>query len=1134
MATRTETLLRCVRRIATQAGEELSDAQLLARYLGDGDPAAFAALVTRHGPMVLRVCQHILGNSHDAEDAFQATFLVLARKASSVRPTGSLAGWLHGVASRVALGARTTARRQGVALPLDGAPQDPRPDPLAELTAREALCILEEEVQRLPEVYRLPVTLCCLHGLTQEEAAQQLGCTPGSVKGNLERGRLRLQRRLAGRGLGLTPVLALVEVSRATAAGPAAKLVASTALSAVAAASGSTAGLVSSEVLSLARSGLAHFTLTRGKLGLLLLLTVAFTAGLAALGQRGPDPTVDDQDMPANAAFPKRNQPRLDLHGDPLPEGALARLGTVRMRHGYGITGAVYSRDGKSIIASDSFSGIHVWDVGEGKEVGQVFRGDYYSRALALSPDGRVLAVAFGNLIVRFCDPMSDREFGSLPQDVDQPSNMVFSGDGSLLAIGNSRQSVCVWEVATRRRVHEVTFPHNVAKVTFSSDGKLIACGFWDEGICRLWDLAQGKEIRQLRNEPDGKDPLFALFAPGGGPLAVWGYPDRSIRLFDASGKEIRRFADEGPANRKPTSSSCWAGSMAVSFSPSGKVLGAFREAGQIELWDVASGEKLHTLPCDRSHKPRFLVFSPDGTQLASTGTSLWAGDTIIHVWDVLQGKEIRPRNGHSAPISAVALSPDGKTVATAGEDGILHLWERSSGKHLVRLEGYPDRRPHVAFSSDGQRVIWCGSYDGDENLRILDSRTGQVVSRLEVQGREKFWTALSDNGKTALSIDEKGRSLRFHDLTTGKVTREDATGNSYPPLVLSPTGDRTISSEGSVKNVADSSDLLNVGRLGWPTPSAQFSADGRRLVAAVVWNSAWDLRSGPPADEIVVIDPIAGKELRRFGKRDVKYPSIDAVALTRDGKMIVSAETSGDSPNEQIITLWETETGKERGHFVGPRGRSQALAFSADGAFVVSGGTDTSALVWDATRPRTRSPALLPRSALDIPAHFKNLASMDAEQAYVSICALRNTPQRTVAFLGDQSSLFARTDVQVIQRWIGDLDSYEFTDRDRASQELVRILDEAEAHLKKALQSKPSAEARRQIDHLLEERSQGLTRKELRGLRVIEILEHIATPRAASDATRLAAIALLRKLAVGAPESTPTQEARASLARLE
>jgi len=187
MTTTADRLLRCVHRIASQVGPEPDDSMLLSRFLTDRDPAAFEALVARYGPMVLRVCQHVLRNRHDAEDAFQATFLVLAKKAAHIRPPGCLAGWLHGVACRVALGARTAARRRRrEGLASDLAPPDPRPDPLAELTAREALRILEEEVQRLPEAYRLPVVLCCLQGLSQDEAARQLGWTPGSVGKRLE------------------------------------------------------------------------------------------------------------------------------------------------------------------------------------------------------------------------------------------------------------------------------------------------------------------------------------------------------------------------------------------------------------------------------------------------------------------------------------------------------------------------------------------------------------------------------------------------------------------------------------------------------------------------------------------------------------------------------------------------------------------------------------------------------------------------------------------------------------------------------------------------------------------------------------------------------------------------------------
>src|SRR5262252_2101297 len=112
MPARADRLLRCVRRMACHPGPAPEDSGLLTRFLTGRDPAAFEALVARHGPMVLRVCQHVLGNRHDAEDAFQATFLVLARKAASIRPPGYLASWLHGVAYRVALGARTAARRR--------------------------------------------------------------------------------------------------------------------------------------------------------------------------------------------------------------------------------------------------------------------------------------------------------------------------------------------------------------------------------------------------------------------------------------------------------------------------------------------------------------------------------------------------------------------------------------------------------------------------------------------------------------------------------------------------------------------------------------------------------------------------------------------------------------------------------------------------------------------------------------------------------------------------------------------------------------------------------------------------------------------------------------------------------------
>ncbi|AMV28085.1 ECF RNA polymerase sigma factor SigW [Gemmata sp. SH-PL17] len=189
-----------------------TDTELLTSFVRNRDEGAFAALVERHGPMVMGTCRRILYDSHAAEDAFQAAFLVLARRAASLPRTEALARWMYGVARRVALKTRS-ARAES--LP----PQEAEGrgcDPLDELSGRELLAILDEEVRRLPSGYRLPVVLCCLEGLTLEEAAARLGCATGALRGRLERGRTRLRARLSARGLAPVAVLALAGVSRIT------------------------------------------------------------------------------------------------------------------------------------------------------------------------------------------------------------------------------------------------------------------------------------------------------------------------------------------------------------------------------------------------------------------------------------------------------------------------------------------------------------------------------------------------------------------------------------------------------------------------------------------------------------------------------------------------------------------------------------------------------------------------------------------------------------------------------------------------------------------------------------------------------------------------------------------------------
>lgn len=261
-----EHLRRAVRREPDAA---LTDGELLTLYLARRDESAFAALVRRHGPMVLGVCRRVLGNLADAEDAFQATFLVLVRKASSVRPREKVATWLHGVAYHTALKARAAAvkrrvkERQAVGMERPEA----RDDRWADL-----LPLLDQELHLLPERYRVPIVLCDLEGKTHKEAALQMGWPQGTLSGRLSRARALLARRLARHGV------ALSGAALPTALSPdpvSAALTAATAKAALAFVVGRM--LVSAKVIALAEGTVKAMLLTKLKVvtaGLLVVLTV--------------------------------------------------------------------------------------------------------------------------------------------------------------------------------------------------------------------------------------------------------------------------------------------------------------------------------------------------------------------------------------------------------------------------------------------------------------------------------------------------------------------------------------------------------------------------------------------------------------------------------------------------------------------------------------------------------------------------------------------------------------------------------------------------------------------------------------------------------------------------------------------
>jgi RNA polymerase sigma factor (sigma-70 family) len=195
-------LVRFIRRLA--GADPGPDGQLVQRFAASRDEAAFAALVQRHGSMVLGICQRLLNDAHDAEDAFQATFLVLARKADSIRRHASVASWLYGVAYRTATKARVAAARRRAAERQAAPVRSAEPDSAQEALWRDLRPVLDEELERLPEKCRAPVVLCYLEGKTTEEAALTLGCPRGTLLSRLAWARERLRARLTRRGVTLS------------------------------------------------------------------------------------------------------------------------------------------------------------------------------------------------------------------------------------------------------------------------------------------------------------------------------------------------------------------------------------------------------------------------------------------------------------------------------------------------------------------------------------------------------------------------------------------------------------------------------------------------------------------------------------------------------------------------------------------------------------------------------------------------------------------------------------------------------------------------------------------------------------------------------------------------------------------
>jgi RNA polymerase sigma factor (sigma-70 family) len=1070
----------------------LTDEQLLQRFAATRDESAFAELLRRHGPMVLGVCRRALPRQHDAEDAFQATFLAMVCGATSIRRQ-SLGGWLYRIAQRLSRKMRIDdarrRRRERRAVSVEV------PDAAEELTWRELRTLLDDELARLPEKHRLPLLLCYLGGQTQDEAARQLGWGRGTLKRRLERGRELLRHRLARRGVTLSAALCATMLAEQSSAVPPA-LAAATAR--VVAGGAAAAG----HLLALAEGALTTAGLFRLKIVTALLLAAGLTAaGAGMLAHQTPAaPSSETQSKTATkpASNPPEGRietlPRTDRYGDSLPAGALARMGSTRFRHGSWAYRVVFARDGKTLISAGADRAIRFWEVSTGKQVRQLTGHAGAINSLALSPDGQVLAAASTDETIRLWDAAGGKEIRRIPAAAGRIAALAFSPDGKTLASGSSDKGIGLWDPATGRLVRAWA-GHNgeVSSLVFSADGKTLASGGWD-GTAALWQTATAEELRRFRVEKIQSGLAVAL-SPDGKVLAAGGLNSPKLHLWDTgTGKEVRQL--EGK----------W-GFLSMIFSSDGKTLLTGGQDGSLRLWDVAGGKERRRFR-DSGSWVTSLAFSPDGKNVAAVD------DREVRLWDAATGKTLTHAVGYHAMIASVALSPDGKLLATASRHDrqSLRLWEIATGREICVLRGSFGAE-FTVFSPDGQSLASAG-FGGV--IGVWDAATGN--KRHHFQAPEAVTNAIvfASDGRTLISagIDP---TIRRWDLTAGKpLPALGSHAGGVKALALSPDG-KLLASGGWDKticlwDVAAGKLWRNlVGQQGsvW---SVAFSPDGALLASASCKN---EFTVSLDEDRMIHLwDVSTGQERRHFGGHRGGYYQ---VTFSPDGRRLASAGEDG------YVRLWEVRSGLERHRFAGHRGPVASVAFSTDGALLASGSSDTTALIWDITGRRRAAHPRRHLSPEELDKLWADLAANDGAKVDRAIGMLAASPQQSVPFL--QSHLpQPPADPRRIPQLVAALDSDRFDARERATRELEKLGILAEPALRKALGEQPSLEARRRMENLLEKVEPGRSPTHLRLLRTIEVLEYMGT---------LEAREVLAALAGQAPESSLSAEARAALKRL-
>jgi WD40 repeat protein len=719
--------------------------------------------------------------------------------------------------------------------------------------------------------------------------------------------------------------------------------------------------------------------------------------------------------------------------------------------------------------------------------------------SLAFSPDGKTLASASLDRIILW-----DQTTGKKQKEIKREENdlkcVCWSDDGRLLAvIGDGallkdssnapKEGVCLLDVESGKK--HGWYGENANPVicaSLSADGKVAATGGIGEAVC-LWDSTTGKEIRQLKETTGGAQSV--AFSPDGKMAAsasfYEGFAPKPIRLWDVTtGKELPRIVDKG------SSFSC------VAFSPDGKWLAA-GDDGKVRLFDSETWKEDHLFAAGACPL-RAITYSPDGKTLA-TGDE----EGGIRLFDSKTGEETGPIAGHSGQMESAVFADGGRTVLTVGGDGRVLRWDSESGKLIEGITASPKERGWIAVSPDGRR--WA-SWD-DNQVRVRDLATSKLILRRTCCASEKRSLYFARDGKRLVAVASKENDAVFRvlNIESRRWEAETTAPDASLPCVFSGDGKllATTSNRGEVLHILTAASGEVVRTIDLPTvQSIAFSPDDRKVAGCLVDES------------IFLVDLQTGKYLQwpTSTERDGD-PKVGNVVFSPDGRMFISGGF------HHLTRLWEVATQKECGRFDDGKRWNPLLAFSPDGKQLLTAGANDTNLIWRLDRVANdgRPPAPeLSDEAVQV--CWDDLNGADAAAAYQAVWRLAAAPKQAAPFLLKKLRA-SPPDAARVRRLLADIDDDAYATREQAAQDLEALGEAVEAALKKTLEGDVSVEVQQRVKLLLQRREAG----RIREVRAVQALEY-AGDEAARDA--------LERLSRGPADSRLTQDARASLRRLD